>query len=123
MQQITTDSNSQQTKLSAYAIPGIQVKITVDFIKYQVCRVFGITKEELATRTNKRKIVEPRQTVMYFLDRYTALKLYVIGEILGGYGHSNVIHACKNVMLLRDTDKDFREKFEIIDRILSNSKK
>lgn len=107
-------------KISVYAIPGIKNLITVEFIQYQVSRAFNVTVERMKEHTRKREVVEPRQTAMYFLKIHTTLPHYIIGEIMGGYDHATVTHALKTVNTIKDSDKVFRDKFENIERILTN---
>jgi hypothetical protein len=51
---------------------------------------------------------------MYFSKRYTKSSLSTIGTYIGGKDHATVLHACKTVNNLKDTDKHFREQVERI---------
>ncbi len=59
----------------------------------EVCKYFEVNLELLRRRKRNRYIVEPRQVCMYFLSKYTKISLKEIGEKLGGYDHTTVIHA------------------------------
>ena len=46
---------------------------------------------------------------MYFAKKYTKASLASIGSQIGKRDHATVLHACRTVENLADTDKQFRE--------------
>jgi len=102
-------------KISLYAIPGIEeAEDITQIIDRTVSEVMEIPVEMLRKRTNQRNIVYPRHLAMFFYQRKTRMSYSEIGENFGGFDHSTVIHAIKNVNNLRETDPEFRQKFEKI---------
>lgn len=83
-------------------------EVTIDFIQGIVCDYFKIKSEEIQSKTRKREIVQARQLAMYFAKNYTNAPLAVIGEKIGKRDHATVLHACKTVKNLQETDKNFK---------------
>ena len=46
---------------------------------------------------------------MFFAKKYTKLSLANIGKYIGKRDHATVLHACKTVDNLNETDKQFRK--------------
>jgi chromosomal replication initiator protein len=72
----------------------------------------------LQSRTRKREIVQARQVAMYFSKSLTKSSLAKIGAQIGGKDHATVLHACKTVNNLMDTDKHFKSQIEDIEKKL-----
>ena len=56
-------------------------------------------------------MVQARQLAMFFAKKYTKLSLANIGKYIGKRDHATVLHACKTVDNLNETDKQFRKFF------------
>ncbi len=82
--------------------------ITIDYIQKVVCDYFNISVESIQSRTRKREIVQARQLAMYFSKQLTKAPLSLIGLRCGNKDHATVLHACKTVSNLIETDKEFR---------------
>ncbi len=93
-------------------------EISIDYIQKIVCEYFGLPSDVLQTKTRKREIVQARQIAMYFSKSMTKSSLSTIGSIIGGKDHATVLHACKTVNNLKDTDKRFKSQIEDIERRL-----
>jgi len=95
-------------------------RITIDYIINKVCIYYKITKLELCSKSRNRDIVVPRQVSMYLIKEYFKKKISLakIGKQIGNKDHATVLHACKAINNLIDTDKQFvRELKEIKDTI------
>ena len=90
--------------------------ITIDYIQKVVCDYFNLSVESLQLRTRKREIVQARQLAMYFAKQHTKAPLSLIGLQCGNKDHATVLHACKTVSNLIETDKQFRTWAEDIDK-------
>lgn len=66
------------------------------------------------TSTRKREIVQNRQLFLTLMMRHTGMTLAAVGSIVK-QDHSTVLHAIKTIDNIRDTDKEFRNTYEIID--------
>jgi chromosomal replication initiator protein len=56
---------------------------------------------------------------MYFAKKMTKSSLASIGSHCGGKDHATVLHACRTVNNLSETDKQFRLYLEELDKKLS----
>lgn len=93
-------------------------EISIDYIQKTVCDYFSIPLENLKSKTRKREIVQARQIAMFFAKSLTKSSLATIGSLIGGKDHATVLHACKTVNNLIDTDKKFRVYIEDIEKKL-----
>ncbi|MEE4196117.1 MAG: chromosomal replication initiator protein DnaA [Bacteroidales bacterium] len=93
-------------------------EISVDYIQKVVCDYFNLSPDLLQSKTRKREIVQARQIAMYFSKALTKSSLASIGALIGGKDHATVLHACKTVNNLMDTDKRFKSQIETIEKKL-----
>ncbi|MBU8893539.1 MAG: chromosomal replication initiator protein DnaA [Bacteroidales bacterium] len=93
-------------------------EISVDYIQKVVCDYFSLSPEIIQSKTRKREIVQARQIAMYFSKAMTKSSLASIGALIGGKDHATVLHACKTVNNLMDTDKRFKSQIESIEKKL-----
>ncbi len=93
-------------------------EISVDYIQKVVCDYFNITPDQMHSRTRKREIVQARQVAMYFSKSLTKSSLASIGSQIGGKDHATVLHACKTVNNLIDTDKRFKQTIDNLEKKL-----
>ncbi|MFH0866287.1 MAG: chromosomal replication initiator protein DnaA, partial [Bacteroidota bacterium] len=83
-------------------------EISIDYIQKVVCDYFNIPIDMINSKTRKREIVQARQLAMYFSKRMTKASLASIGLHCGNKDHATVLHACRTVNNLIDTDKQFK---------------
>lgn len=83
-------------------------ELTIDYIEQVVCDYFKMPVDKIKSKTRKREIVQARQIVMYFARNLTKASLATIGSEVGGKDHATVLHACKTVNNLIDTEKSFK---------------
>lgn len=93
-------------------------KITIESIQNTVCNYFKVSPDEIRGRSRKREVVLVRQVSMYFAKELTKESLAAIGKSIGGRDHATVLHACKSVKDLMDTDRQFRQSILELERIL-----
>ena len=93
-------------------------EVTVEYIQKVVCDYFSIPVEKIHTKTRKREIVQARQLAMFFSKNYTKSSLAAIGSKCGNKDHATVLHACKTVKNLVDTDKNFKKYVDEIENII-----
>lgn len=91
----------------------------IDKIVNTVAVFYRIDPLLLKTHTRKREIVEPRQIAMYFAKKLTGMHLASIGQRMGDFDHATVLHACRTVRNLSETDKSFRVKIKEIGMMLN----
>ncbi len=93
-------------------------EISIDYIQKIVCDYFNIPIDLMQSKTRKREIVQARQVAMFFSKSLTKSSLATIGSQIGGKDHATVLHACKTVNNLIDTDKRFRVQIDEIEKKL-----
>jgi chromosomal replication initiator protein len=93
-------------------------EISIDYIQKVVCNYFNIPIEQIQSKTRKREIVQARQVAMFFSKSLTKASLATIGTQIGGKDHATVLHACKTVNNLIETDKRFRIQIDEIEKKL-----
>ncbi|MEM7161830.1 MAG: chromosomal replication initiator protein DnaA [Bacteroidota bacterium] len=94
-------------------------EVSIDYIQKVVCDYFDLPIELLKSRTRKREVVQARQIAMYFAKKMTKSSLANIGMHCGGKDHATVLHACRTVNNLNETDKNFKKYLEDLEKKLS----
>lgn len=93
-------------------------ELTIDYIQKIVCDYFNMPVDSLQSKTRKREVVQARQIAMFFSKTLTKSSLASIGSQIGRKDHATVLHACKTVSNLLDTDKQFKIDVEEIEKRL-----
>lgn len=94
-------------------------EISIDYIQRTVCDYFKIPLDQIQSKTRKRDVVQARQLAMFFAKKFTKASLSSIGTQIGNRDHATVLHACKTVKNLSETDKVFRGYVEDLSRKIS----
>ncbi len=94
-------------------------EVSIEYIHKVVCDYFNLPIELLKSKTRKREVVQARQIAMYFAKQMTKSSLASIGAHTGGKDHATVLHACKTVNNLMETDKRFRGYIEDLEKKIS----
>ncbi|MDR1698414.1 MAG: chromosomal replication initiator protein DnaA [Prevotellaceae bacterium] len=84
------------------------VTITIEKIKNLVCDYFSLKLSDILTKSRKREVVQARQIAMYLAKEHTKHPLAKIGMEIGNRDHATVLHACKTVKDLMQTDRNFK---------------
>ena len=93
-------------------------EISIDYIQKVVCDYFDISLDLINSKTRKREIVQARQLAMFFSKKHTKNSLATIGLQCGNKDHATVLHACRTVNNLIETDRRFRIYVDEIDKKL-----
>ncbi len=91
-------------------------EISIDYIQKVVSDYFNIPIDMINSKTRKREIVQARQIAMFFSKKFTKSSLATIGIHCGNKDHATVLHACRTVNNLIDTDKQFRVYVDDIEK-------
>ena len=89
--------------------------LTVDDILEAVCRHFGVTQQNVFSKSRKREYVQVRQISMYLAQKYTKMPASRIGQLIGGRDHSTVLHSCSAVQERMKVDKAFLDDMNSIE--------
>ncbi len=94
-------------------------EVSIEYIQKVVSDYFEMDVATLQSKTRKRHIVQARQLAMFFAKRLTKASLASIGSQIGKRDHATVLHACKTVDNLAETDKQFRKYIEDLTKKLT----
>jgi len=94
-------------------------QVTIENIQKTVAEYFKIRISDLLSNRRSRSITRPRQMAMALSKELTNHSLPEIGAAFGGRDHTTVIHACKKVVELRESDMRIDEDYKNLYRILS----
>ena len=94
-------------------------EVSIDYIQKVVCDYFDLAIDTMKSKTRKREVVQARQIAMYFAKSMTKSSLATIGMHCGGKDHATVLHACRTVNNLMDTDKRFKAYVEELEKKIS----
>lgn len=93
-----------------------QKEITIDHIIEVVCEYLSLDFARFNSAERTREIAQARQIAMYLAKQHTKAPLTAIGSAIGGRNHATVLHSCKAVSNLIETDKAFRHQLEEIEK-------
>lgn len=94
----------------AISIPNIQ-KVVADYYQMRVA--------DLLSKRRSRSIARPRQVAMTLAKELTEHSLPEIGDAFGGRDHTTVLHACRTVRDLRESDGKLRQDWDKLVRQLT----
>lgn len=93
--------------------------VTLENIQKTVAEYFKIRVAELLSKRRSRSIARPRQIAMALAKELTTHSLPEIGDAFGGRDHTTVLHACRRVRALRDTETRVAEDYNNLLRTLT----
>ena len=79
--------------------------VSIENIQKTVADYFKIRVADLLSKKRSRSIARPRQIAMALAKELTNHSLPEIGDAFGGRDHTTVLHGCRRVGLLRETEK------------------
>ena len=94
--------------------------ITIDNIQKTVAEYYKIRTSDLQSNRRSRSITRPRQLAMALSKELTNHSLPEIGAAFGGRDHTTVLHGCRKIAELRESDNKINEDYKNMIRILSN---
>ncbi len=100
----------------------VHSQMTVEIIQQKVVEHYHLRMADMVSRRRPANIALPRQIAMYLSRVLTAQSLQEIGEAFGGRDHGTVIHACKTVENLMETDESVRRTVDLLKSQLGRSR-
>ncbi len=79
--------------------------VSIENIQKTVAEYFKIRVGDLLSKKRSRSIARPRQFGMALAKELTNHSLPEIGDAFGGRDHTTVLHGCRRIASLRETDK------------------
>lgn len=93
--------------------------VTVENIQRTVAEYYKIKVADLLSKRRNRSVARPRQIAMALAKELTNHSLPEIGDAFGGRDHTTVLHACRLIAGLRQSDADIEEDYTNLLRILT----
>ncbi len=93
--------------------------VSVDNIQRTVAEYYKIKIADLLSKRRSRSVARPRQVAMALSKELTNHSLPEIGDAFGGRDHTTVLHACRKIAELRESDADIREDYKNLLRTLT----
>lgn len=93
--------------------------VSVDNIQRTVAEYYKIKISDLLSKRRSRSVARPRQVAMALSKELTNHSLPEIGDVFGGRDHTTVLHACRKITELRESDADIREDYKNLLRTLT----
>ncbi len=93
-------------------------QITIENIQKTVCEYYKLSSKEMLSKKRTRSIARPRQVAMALTKEMTTHSLPEIGDAFGGRDHTTVMHACRTIDKLRETETRLNEDYLMLVRAL-----
>ncbi len=93
--------------------------VTLENIQRTVAEYYKVRIHDLNAKKRNRSIARPRQLAMALSKELTNHSLPEIGEAFGGRDHTTVLHACRKIKELRETDPRINEDYSNLSRTLT----
>ncbi|MFZ5722191.1 MAG: chromosomal replication initiator protein DnaA [Pseudomonadota bacterium] len=94
--------------------------ISVDNIQRTVAEYYKIKHSDLLSPKRNRSVARPRQMAMALAKDLTSHSLPEIGEAFGGRDHTTVLHGCRKIVELRNSNTDVEEDWRNLSRLLTS---
>ncbi len=93
--------------------------VTLENIQKTVADYYSLKTADLIGDRRTHSIVRPRHVAMSLAKELTNHSLPEIGAAFGGRDHSTIIHACRKVEQLRQTDTKLNDEYNLLRHTLS----
>lgn len=93
--------------------------VTIPNIQRTVADYYQVRLSDLLSKRRVRSLARPRQMAMTLSKELTEHSLPEIGDGFGGRDHTTVLHACRTIRGLMETDLRMKQDWEQLIRILT----
>ncbi|HIG36566.1 MAG TPA: chromosomal replication initiator protein DnaA [Oceanospirillaceae bacterium] len=94
-------------------------QVSIDNIQKTVASYYKIKIADILSKRRSRSVARPRQVAMALAKELTNHSLPEIGDAFGGRDHTTVLHACRKIKELRETDRDIHDDYDNLYRSLT----
>ncbi len=94
-------------------------QVSIENIQKTVADYYKIRVGDMFSKKRTRTLARPRQMAMALAKDITQLSLPDIGEAFGGRDHTTVLHACRKIQELRESDHGIQKDFVALQQILN----
>ncbi len=95
-------------------------QVGIDNIQKTVAEYYKIRISDLHSKRRTVSVARPRQVAMALAKELTTHSLPEIGDAFGGKDHTTVLHACRRIEELRESNRNIGEDYNNLLRILTN---
>jgi chromosomal replication initiator protein len=111
----------EQVKRALRDLLAIQDRqVGMDNIQRTVAEYYNIKISDMLSKRRNRTIARPRQMAMSLAKELTNHSLPEIGEAFGGRDHTTVLHACRKIIELRESNTGVAEDHKNLTRLLNS---
>ena len=94
-------------------------QVGIDNIQKTVADYYKIRIGDMHAKRRSRSIARPRQLAMALSKELTNHSLPEIGDSFGGRDHTTVLHACRKIEELKESNREIREDYNNLLRLLT----
>jgi chromosomal replication initiator protein len=94
-------------------------QVSIENIQKTVSDYYKIKVADMFSKKRTRNIVRPRQMAMYLAKELTDLSLPEIGQSFGGRDHTTVLHACRKIEELKNSEPEYRKDYSLLIQVLT----
>ena len=94
--------------------------VTVENIQKIVAEYYKIRLADMLSKRRSRSIARPRQIAMSLAKELTSHSLPEIGDLFGGRDHTTVLHACRKIKQLRESENRIGEDYQNLLRTMNS---
>ena len=95
-------------------------QVSLDNIQSIVAEYYKIKVADLKSKRRSRSVARPRQLAMALAKELTSHSLPEIGDRFGGRDHTTVLHACRKIVELQESNSDIRDDYKNLLRTLTS---
>ncbi|MDX5300207.1 MAG: chromosomal replication initiator protein DnaA, partial [Gammaproteobacteria bacterium] len=94
-------------------------QVSMDNIQRTVAEYYKLRVADMLSKRRTRTLTRPRQIAMALAKELTNHSLPEIGAAFGGRDHTTVLHACKKIAELQESDPAIRDDYQNFMRLLT----
>lgn len=95
-------------------------QISIENIQKTVAEFYKIKIADMHSKKRTRDIARPRQIAMALAKDLTQMSLPHIGDSFGGRDHTTVLHACRTIESMRQSNTEISHQYNILLQMLRN---
>ena len=93
-------------------------QISIENIQKTVADYYKIKVSDMHSKKRSRIVARPRQMAMALAKELTPMSLPEIGQNFGGRDHTTVLHACRQIVSLRESTPQIQHDFSFLLQVL-----
>lgn len=94
-------------------------QVSITNIQRVVGQYYKVKVGDFTSSRRSRSVARPRQIAMALAKELTNYSLPEIGDAFGGRDHTTVLHACRKVKSLCDSDSEIQQDWKNLQRLLT----